>query len=106
VGKMCAVTVRQIKPGSYEEFRKAWEPDPWLPKLTHAVVLRNEDDPDMVLSIGYFDADQDELDAIRDSPEVLTEEDQRLRRISDYEERVILNGIFEIVDEVKPPAQR
>ena len=22
---MCAVTVRQIKPDSYDEFRKAWE---------------------------------------------------------------------------------
>ncbi len=30
---MCLVTVRQIKPGSYEDFRKAWQPDPWLPPL-------------------------------------------------------------------------
>ncbi len=103
---MALVTVRQIKPGTYEEFRKAWEPDPWLPRLTRALVFRNEDNPDMVLSIGFFDADADALDAIRDDPAVLTEEDQRLRRIAQYEERVILNGIFELTEEVLPPDQR
>ena len=103
---MCAVTVRQIKPGTYEEFRRAWEPDPWLPKLTKAIVLRNEDNEEMVLTIGFFDADQDELDELRDDEATLKEEDQRLRRISEYEERVLLNGIFEVAEEVLPPAQR
>ncbi len=103
---MCAVTVREIKPGTYDQFRQAWEPDPWLPKLTRALVFRNDDNPDMVLSIGFFDADPDEIDALRDDPAVLAEEDSRLRRISEFEERVILNGIFELVDEVLPPDQR
>ena len=103
---MCAVTVRQIKPGTYEQFRKAWEPDPWLPKLTRALVFRNDDDPEMVLSIGFFDAGLEEIDAIRDDPAVLTEEESRLRRISEFEDRVILNGIFELVEEVLPPDAR
>ena len=103
---MCAVTVRQIKPGTYEEFRKAWEPDPWLPKLTRALVFRNDDNPDMVMSVGFFDASIDEIDAIRDDPTVLAEEESRLRRISQFEEQVVLNGIFELVDEVFPPDQR
>src|SRR4051794_23300185 len=103
---LCAVTVRQIKPGSYEEFRKAWEPDEWLPHLEHALVFRNEDNPDMVLTIGFFDADQDTLDAdVRDAPEVLAEEDRRLQRISEFEERVVLNGIYELVDEVRAPSE-
>ncbi len=103
---MCAVTVRQIKPGTYEEFRKAWEPDPWLPKLTRALVFRNEDNPDMVLSVGFFDASLEEIDAIRDDPAVLAEEEGRLRRIAEFEERVVLNGIFELADEVLPPETR
>ena len=103
---MCAVTVRQIKPGTYEDFRKAWEPDPWLPKLTRALVFRNEDNPDMVLSVGFFDASLEESDAIRDDPAVLAEEEGRLRRISEFEERVVLNGIFELTDEVLPPDAR
>ena len=101
---MAAVTVRQIKPDTYEEFRKAWEPDPWLPRLQRALVFRNEDNPDLVLTIGLFDADIDTLDAeVRDDPAVLAEEDRRLQRIAPFEERVMLNGIFELVDEVFRP---
>ena len=104
---MCAVTVRQIKPDCYDEFRKAWEPDPWLPRLERAIVLRNEDNPDQVLTIGFFDADQDTLDTeVRDDPEVLKAEEQRLRRISEFEERVVLNGIFELAEEVVAPDRR
>ena len=103
---MCAVTVRQIRPGTYDEFRKAWEPDPWLPKLTRAIVMRSDDNPDMVLSIGFFDADVDEIDALRDDPAILAEEESRLRRISEFEEQVVMNGIFEVVEEVLPPGQR
>ena len=104
---MCAVTVREIKPDSYDEFRKAWEPDPWYPRLDRALVLRNEDNPDQVLTIGFFSATQDELDTeVRDSPEILAAEERRLRRIAQFEERVVLNGIFEVADEVTAPAQR
>lgn len=103
---MCAVTLRQIKPGTYEQFRKAWEPDPWLPQLTNAVVFRSEDNPDLVLTIGYFDADMEALDAIRDDPAVLAEEDARLRRIAEFEEQVLLNGVFEFVEDVLPPGRR
>lgn len=102
----CAITVRRIKPDSYDEFRKAWEPDPWLPKLTKALVLRNQDDPQQVLTIGYFDVDEAGMDEIRDDESVLKEEDQRLRRIAEFEERVLLNGIFELVEDVAPPDER
>ena len=104
---MCAVTVRQIKPGSYEQFREAWEPDQWMPHLQRALVFRSEDNPDVVLSIGFFDADQETLDAdVRDSPEVLAAEDRRLKRIAEFEDHVLMNGIFELVEEVIPPSQR
>jgi hypothetical protein len=104
---MCAVTVREIKPGSYEQFREAWEPDPWLPRLDRAIVLRNEDNPDQVLTIGFFNATQDELDTeVRDDPAVLESEERRLRRIAEFEERVVLNGIFEVADEVVAPDRR
>lgn len=97
---MAAVTVRQIKPGSYEDFRRAWEPDPGLPKLRNAIVLRNDDNPDQVLTIGFFDTDAEGVDEIRDDPAVLRSEEARLRRIAEFEERVLLNGIYELVDEI------
>ena len=100
---MAAVTIRQIKPGAYEDFRKAWEPDPWVPSLRNIVVLRNDADPDQVLTIGFFETDVDGIDALRDDPEVLRHEEARLKRIAPFEERVVINGIFEVADEVSRP---
>ncbi len=100
---MAAVTVRQLKPGSYENFRRAWQPDPWLPMLRNALVFRNEDNPDQVLTIGFFDVDPEGADELRDDPNVLRSEEARLRRISEFEERVVLNGIYELVEDVSAP---
>jgi hypothetical protein len=100
---MCAVAVRQIKPGSYEEFRKAWMHDPWLPRYQKALVMRNEDSPDQVLTIAFFDGTQEEYDAARDEPEAMAAEEHRLHRIDRYEERVLLSGVYEVVEEVLPP---
>lgn len=100
---MCAVAVRQIKPDSYEEFRKAWQHDPWLPRYEKALVMRNADSPDQVLAIAFFDGSPEEYEAARDDPETMRAEEARLHRISEFEERVLLSGIFEVVEEVLPP---
>ena len=100
---MCAVAVRQITPGAYDRFRKAWQHDPWLPRYEKALVLRNEDSPDQVLTMAFFDGTQDEYDAARDDPETMAAEERRLRRISECEERVLLSGVYEVVEEVLPP---
>jgi hypothetical protein len=101
---MCLVTVRQLKPGSYEDFRTAWAPDPWPPALQRVEILRNDDNPDEVITIGYVDVTPDELDAMRDEPAVLEGELRRLERIAPFEDRVLVNSIFELVEEVTPPA--
>jgi hypothetical protein len=100
---MCAVAVRQIKPGSYDAFRVAWYHDPWLPEYEKALVLRNEDSPDQVLTMAFFDGTQEEYDAVRDDPATMRAEEARLHRIAEYEERVLLSGVFELVEEVLPP---
>ena len=103
---MCAVAVRQIKPGTYDRFRKAWHHDPWLPRYQRALVLRNDDSPDQVLTIAFFDGTSAEYEAARDDPETMAAEARRLQRIAQYEERVLLSGVFEVVDEVLPPGAR
>jgi hypothetical protein len=100
---MCAVAVREITPGSYEGFRKAWYHDPWLPRYEKALVLRNEDSPDQVLTIAFFDGTRDSYEAARDDPETMAAEERRLHRIAEYERRVLLSGVFELVEEVLPP---
>ena len=101
---MCAVAVRQIKPDSYEQFRKAWQHDPWLPRYQKALVLRREGKEDEVMTMAFFDGTREEYEAARDDPATMTAEERRLRRISDVEERVLLSAVFELVEEVLPPA--
>jgi hypothetical protein len=101
---MCAVAVRQIKPGSYDRFRKAWHHDPWLPRYQKALVLRNEESPDQVLTIAFFDGTQEEYDAARDDPATMAAEERRLRRIAEFEDDVVLSAVYEVVDTVLPPA--
>ena len=100
---MCLITVRQLKPGSFDAFRAAWQPDPWPPQLSHIEVMRNDDDPDEVITIGYVDATPEQLEQMRDDPQVLEAEARRLERIAPYEERVLVNSVFEFVEDVVRP---
>ena len=102
---VCAVAVRQIKPGTYEQFRKAWQHDPWLPRYEKALVLRNQDNPDQVLAIAFFAGSQQEYEAARDDPATMRAEEERLHRISEFEEGVLVSGVFDVVDEVLPPGE-
>ena len=59
------LTVRRVKAGSYEDWRRAWEPDQWPEGARKAYILRNVDDPDEVIAFGFFDSD---VDSLRDDP--------------------------------------
>jgi hypothetical protein len=100
---MCAVAVRRIKPGSYAQFREAWQHDPWLPRYERALVLRNQDSPDQVLTMAWFDGTQEEYEAARDDPDAMRAEEARLQRIARFEERVLLSAVYELVEEVFAP---
>lgn len=101
---LCALTVRQLKPGTYDAFREAWQPDPWPPFLSRAYLTRHSDDPDLVASFGFIELSEDELDTVRDDPQFLAAETQRIERIAQYELSVLVNGVFEVADEVLPPS--
>ena len=64
MAKFAALTVRKLKPGSYEEWRAAWEGDMenW-PKGIQAYILRNLNDPDEIIAFGLTDRTPDELRA-------------------------------------------
>ena len=77
---LCVLTHRRLKPGTYEEFRAAWQPNDWWPAFRNGYHLRSADDPDEVISFAFYDATPEEFEAIRDDPRWLEAEDQRLRR--------------------------
>jgi len=102
---LCAVTIRSLKPGSFDAFREAWEPRPWPPELSRVVISRNEQEPDQVLTASFLDVEPERFDELRDHPALLGAEDDRLSRIAEYEEALVYKGIFEIVEDLTAPGE-
>lgn len=101
---LCTVTVRRLRPGTYEQFREAVRPEYWPAGLRNVLVLRNDEDPDEVCTIGWLDMTHDELERLRDSPELLTAEAERLERVAAFADTIVVNGVFEVVDDLHPQA--
>jgi hypothetical protein len=98
MAKYVALTVRKLKPGSYDDWRKAWEGDrsDW-PQGVHAYVVRNMGDPDEVIAFGMIEGD---LDEIR-SGDMADEQQRRTDAMAPYVDSVGADAIYEVVDEVK-----
>ena len=99
---ICVLTHRRLKSGAWEQFRAAWEPDEWWAPLTRAYHLRSVDDPDEVISFGFFDGTLEDFERMRDTPEWNEGEDRRLKRIAPFEEMTRFGGVYEVVDEIVP----
>ena len=100
---LCAVTIRSIKPGSFDDFRREWEPKPWPPELRRVLVSRNEQDQDQVLTASFLEIPLEEFDELRDHPALLGAEEERLSRIAQYEENIVYKGNFEVVEDIAAP---
>jgi hypothetical protein len=55
---ICFLTERRLKPGSWDDFRRAWEPQEAPPASGRAYHVRDLHDPDHVVSFGLFDVDR------------------------------------------------
>jgi hypothetical protein len=103
---MCALVVRRLKPGTYEAFRRAWEPapgEPWHPGLVRTWMARSDDDPNVVATWTVLDLDLEGLDAARDDPEWMRADAQRRVAMAELEEELVISSYFEIMDEILPP---
>ncbi len=96
---ICALTVRKLKPGTFDQFREAFmgneDSDPSPEGFVRFNMLRNAADPDEVISFGFFDGSADRL------RQIAAEEgyDQQLERIAPFVESVGADGLYEIVEE-------
>jgi len=52
---LCALTVRKLRPGTLEDFKKAFIPADAPRGWTRFYALRNVDDEDEVITFGFFD---------------------------------------------------
>src|SRR5262249_36045813 len=95
---------RRLKPGQYDEFRKAWggdsdEAPEGLPAGSVVYHARSVKDEDEVISFGIIDIDRDSIDVVRGSAE---EDAKRTEEISKHVHDTPLEGIYEVVEELKP----
>ncbi|HSD25120.1 MAG TPA: hypothetical protein VLB79_12420 [Solirubrobacterales bacterium] len=96
---LCALTVRKLKPGTFEQFREAFmrhenleDPPPGYVRFN---MVRNAENPDEVICFGFFDGDVDELR--RTAAEQAYA--QQLEAIAPFVESVGADGLYGVVED-------
>jgi heme-degrading monooxygenase HmoA len=99
---ICALTVRKLKPGSFDRFREAFMasadperlPEGWL----RFNMLRNAEDPDEVICFGFFETD---VSGMRAKAAQMGYAEQQAA-IAPFVESVGADGLYEIVEDHTP----
>ena len=90
-------TARRLKPGAWEAFRRAWDPDqstpPGLQRAYHARNIRDEDE---VISFGLFDMTTEQYREWRGSHDA--EETRRVDQMSAFVQNEYVSGVYEVID--------
>jgi heme-degrading monooxygenase HmoA len=92
-------SARRLKPGAWDQFRRAWDPGearpPGFQRAYHARNIRDEDE---IISFGLFDMSEEDYRQWRSEADA--EELQRVDRLSAFVENQLVEGVFEVIDEV------
>jgi hypothetical protein len=94
---------RYLKPGSWEQFRRAWQPDGEdLPDGAVAIYhARNVKDENEVISFGIFEGGKEDINKIRGGGS----EEAELKRqdeMAPFVKNVQAEGIYEVIEELRP----
>jgi len=94
------LTARRLKPGAWEEFRRAWdadggEPPPGLQRAYHARNIRDEDE---VISFGIFDMTIDDYRRWREEADA--SETKRVGALSQFVENEYVSGVYAVIEEI------
>jgi len=94
------LTARRLKPGSFEQFTRAFAdatPPPGLQRAYHARNIRDEDE---VVSFGLFDLNIDDYRTWREEADA--DENRRVDAISVFVENEYVSGVYEVADTLEP----
>ncbi len=100
---ICFLTERRLTPGSWDDFRRAWEPSEPPPAEGRAYHVRDLDDPDHVISFGLFDVDRARFEEIRRDPRFMELQAARFAAMAPFVAETGADGIFEVIDVVEEP---
>ena len=93
-------SARRLKPGAWEQFRRAWEPGEVMPPgFQRAYHARNIRDEDEVISFGLFEMTADEYHRWREEADA--EETRRVDQISAFVEQEQVAGVYEVIEAVE-----
>jgi heme-degrading monooxygenase HmoA len=93
-------SARRLKPGAWEQFRRAWDPgDASPPGFQRAYHARNIRDEDEIISFGLFDISEDDYRRWREDADA--EETQRVDRLSAFVKNEHVAGVYEVIEEVE-----
>ena len=92
---LCAHTVRRLKPGTFDQFHEAFRPGTGAPPAgwVRFHMLRGGDENEVV-TFGFFDGSLEELERSQEDSDY----DSRRRAIEPFVDRVIANGVYEVVE--------
>lgn len=96
---LCALTVRKLKPGTFDEFRKAFmadmseggQPEGWV----RFDMLRGTSDPDEVVCFGFYDGTLEEMRS-----RGYEHYDEQLERIARYVDSTGADQVFDVVEDM------
>ena len=100
---ICILTERRLKSGSWEEFRRAWEPSEPPPAGGRAYHVRDLRDPDHVISFGLFDVDRATFDELAKDPRFAELQKARFEAMAPFVTETGVDGIFEVIEVVEEP---
>jgi heme-degrading monooxygenase HmoA len=93
-------SARRLKPGTWDEFRAAWDPgDAPPPGFQRAYHARNIRDEDEVVSFGLFDMTLEDYRRWREEADAT--ENRRVDAISAFVENEHVSGVYEVVEEYR-----
>jgi hypothetical protein len=93
---LCALTVRQLKPGAFERFAEEFGPREsegpprgWV----RFDMIRDVADENRVVTFGFFDGTLEELERSQADSDYA----ERRAAVDDIVDEVVVNGVFEVV---------
>ena len=96
---LCALTVRTLKPGTFEQFREAFMRHEDLENPPAGYVrfnmIRHAQNPDEVICFGFFDGSVDELRSAVDERAYA----EQLEAIAPFVDFVGADGLYEVIEE-------
>lgn len=95
------LTHRRLKPGSYEQFRRAWQPDEVPPeagdeRVYHVRSLENENE---IISFGIADVSREDFERL--AGDLDDAERRRQERMAEFVEWTGVDGVFEVIEELR-----